>query len=487
VIGRHSANEPDIFLSSPLREFEDVRAEITALAPSRFWALPTDLATDRGTPPFAVVDRMMSQIRSSSMFVCVLSGRYGTSVYERTESVSILETEIYHAALFHRNAHFFLMEPFDADERLSGLLDIVRTLRPEAVDDRPRPKREILDAIGRIVETSKPEKPQSRALSIRRLVLELSSRRGRNGSDIEFFDRVFRKVSDEPDRDAIERELAKLADEPRMEHRLIGMWIALRELSAAPYDSPAFKDYLPLWNAALGAWASAAAWLGLHGHLYAGRLAAVNSLLRVRAGTDSRELEGDLAEHIQGTQGARASEYYSIAKLVGSVPSERAQYLQLALKDVEQALKTLTGDVSGYLAIRGKIYAAQGRLDLAMHDFCSMLRMRKERDDPAGVGQALADIGFVYLKEWSFTKALKHLNEAVELLETARNYPFLVRALRVRAAAQAANGLLGEARASLLRAYDIAVSNDIHSQITPLMEVLHDPFVLLDYLGRRRP
>jgi len=56
--------------------------------------------------------------------------------------------------------------------------------------------------------------------------------------------------------------LVDLAGEQSIERRLTRTWIALRELCAAPYDAPEFKEYLPYWNEALGAWSSAAAWCG---------------------------------------------------------------------------------------------------------------------------------------------------------------------------------------------------------------------------------
>jgi Flp pilus assembly protein TadD len=484
-----AGTEPDVFLSSPLRDFADVRAEIIALAPSRFWSIPAELAVESGTPGMAITQRMAQQIRTSNIFICVLTGRYGTSVFEDTQSVSILETEIYHAALFHDDPNFFLMEPFDADARLNGLLDVVRTMRPGVLTGLVRPKRDIMDEIRRILEASKPRKQRSRALSRRKLVSELTFRRGAAPRDIEFLDRVFRPVSDRADKDRIREQLSFLTSETRMEYRLSRTWIVLRELSAAPYDDEGYSEYLPLWNTALGAWSSAAAWLSLHGHLYAGRLAAVNSLLRIRESMNPRELAEDLPRYIQGTKGARGSEYYSMAKLMRT-KAEREHYLRLARSDVEQGLAAQTdGDVSGYLAILGHIDVAQGRLTDATAIFSRMRELREERGDPGGIGEALKDEASVLIRQWRFTEAENRLHRAVELLEIAANHPFLVQALKALAVAQAANGHIPAARATLLHAYDVAVQHEIYAQISTLMELVHDPATVLGHLsaliGRR--
>jgi tetratricopeptide (TPR) repeat protein len=480
-----SGTEPDVFLSSPLQGFAEVRAEITALAPSRFWTVPADFDVEHGTPAFAIVERMADQIRNSNLFICVLTGRYGTSVYEDAASVSILETEIYHAALFHRNVHFYRMEPFEVDERIGGLLEILRTVRPDALDDRPRPKREIIDQIGRVLESSRPRK-RSRALSIRRLVSELAVRRGDGGHDIEFFDGVFRRISDKPNKDRIENELASLAGETRMEYQLTRMWIALRELSAAPYDDSKYAEYLPLWNAALGAWSSAAAWLGLHGHLYAGRLAAVNSLLRIRESMEPRQVQEDLARYIQGTKGARGSEYYSMARLMRT-KAERDRYLGLAASEVEQAMRAQSAgdDISGYLAILGHIHVGQRRLHEAASDFAAMRELREKRGDLGGIGEAKKDQALILMRQRRFSRARELLNEAVEQLSAEPpKYGFLVQALKARAVTEAATGDIFAARATLLTAYDIATQQQIYDQITVLMELIHDPRSLLEIWRR---
>jgi hypothetical protein len=226
------------------------------------------------------------------------------------------------------------MEPFNPDPRLKGLLDLIKTIRPNIIPAKAVPEGEVLDGIKKVLEQTKRRGQQRWTVSLRKLVGELAVRRGHPKPDIEFFDKVFRSVYSVagrvPDKDQIESLLRELSILTGIEQRLTRMWIALRELSAAPYDQPEFKEYLPLWNEALSAWTSAAAWYGLHGHLYAGRLAGTNSILKIRAAMDWSHSEREPAHLAESAKGGRASEYYSMAKLMPII-AQRNEYLELAL------------------------------------------------------------------------------------------------------------------------------------------------------------
>jgi hypothetical protein len=176
-----------------------------------------------------------------------------------------------------------------------------------------------------------------------------------------FLDKVFRPVTTKPDLDHIRVLLDGLAGEQSIEKRLTRTWIALRELCAAPYDAPEFAEYLPHWDRALGTWSSAAAWYGLHGHLYAGRLSAVNSQLSIRARLSRPTSRVSDDQHWQGTKGARASEYYSMAKLM-QTKEKRDAYFLLAERDIEDSLQSGLDNAAGYYTIRGHIRLRQGNI-----------------------------------------------------------------------------------------------------------------------------
>lgn len=469
------AHEPDVFLSSTFRNFMEFREEIRALDTARIWAVEKerpDLDTRKGVPAFYIVDTLIERIRKSSVFICVLRDRYGSSVFEDTESVSLFETEIYQAALYHNNVHFFLLEPFNPSDKLKGLLDVVRAIRPNVIPDRPQSKQAVLDAIERILDDTRAMKQRSWAISLRRLVGELALRRGHPKPDIEFFDGVFRSPASNPNKDHVQFLLHDLSKEPGIERRLTRMWIALRELSAAPYDRKEFSEYLPFWDSALGAWASAAAWYGLHGHLYAGRLAAVNSLLKIRAAMDWSEASHDAGHYIHGTKGGRASEYYSMAKLLPA-RGARNLYLSLALTDVEKAIDSVSGDVSGYLAIRGHVYRMQGRLQEALKDFNAMIELRERKGDEGGLGEARSDLGLIQMKLGNFREGWMNLRDGAEMLETAGRYTFAIRARKRLAYAHLRSFHPVLALKEVCAAYDKAQEHEVYGQITPLMEWIH--------------
>lgn len=474
---RHSKNkEADVFLSSAFRDFEDVRDTIHALAPERIWNVskdPRDLDTRKSTPRFVIVDACVEQIRKSKVFICVLRDRYGSSVFADAESVSFLETEIYEAALYHANAHFFLMHPFNPDPRLSGLLDVVRAVRPGLIPDRVLSEDKVLDGIKRILGDTKQTEQRRWSISLRNLITQLAAARGHPKSDIEFLDKTFRSVSKFPDKDHIEILLNNIGEEPSIEKRLTRMWIALRELSAAPYDDDTCAEYLPLWDKALDAWTSAAAWYGLHGHIYAGRLAAVNSILRIRERIDWSKGPLDPLCHIHGTLGGRASEYYSIAKLLRSA-REKEHYLHLALEDLTSVLKVVSGDVSGYLAIRGHVYSELGRLQDALRDFEKVWQLRKAKGDDGGIGEALADLGLIKMRLWHPREACINLADGVERLEKAGSFTFCIRAKKRLALVYLMLGHPCQALKKLCSAYDTAHEHHVYGQITPLMETIHD-------------
>ena len=475
----------DVFLSSAFTGFKEVRQRIVEIDSRRIWAVEKqrpDLDQRKGASPFFIVDELVAQVRRSNLFICVLRDIYGSSVFGSTESASFLETEIYQAALFHNNVRFFLIEPFNPPEKLRGLLELVRVMRPGIIPERALPEHVVLDEIKRALEGTPSRRHRPWSISIRKFVGELAYRRGHPNPDLEFFDKVFRPVSAKPDRDHIRILLEKVTDEQNIEKCLTRTWIALRELSAAPYDDAKFKEYLPLWDDVLGQWSSAAAWYGLHGHLYAGRLAAVNSQLAIRARMDWRGADRRAAHHIQGTRGARASEYYSMAKLMpGS--AQRDQYLQLARDEVDHALCAIEDEPSGYLSIRGHISLMQGKPDQALVDFEQANALREAARNAKGIGETKADIALVHIRRGNLREAVKLLREGITLLEHAKSLTFAIRVRKRLAYALLKSGHPFQAWKELNTARNMAVRNQVYDQVTPTMEVANQ---LATILGLKR-
>ena len=201
---------------------------------------------------------MVEQVRKSKAMICVLRDRYGSGVFNSTELVSFLQAEIYQAAVFHNNVHLFLMEPFNPDQRLKDLLDLVNVVRPGLVPAKAIPELEVIDRIKRVLDDERHSQRKPWTVSVRALVGTLAAARGYPRPDLEFLGGEFRSVYTSkvarPNKDHIGDLLGELPKHEAMEPRLTRMWIALRELSAAPYDDPSSAEYMPLWEQALGAW-----------------------------------------------------------------------------------------------------------------------------------------------------------------------------------------------------------------------------------------
>ncbi len=290
-------------------------------------------------------------------------------------------------------------------------------------------------------------------------------------------------MSDKPDRDHIRVLLSDLSDKQSIEKRLTRAWIAIRELCAAPYDDPKFSEYLPLWNQVLGVWSSAAAWYGLHGHLYAGRLAAVNSQLVIRARMDWRVAEHASEHYIQGTKGARASEYYSMAKLMAG-RRRQSEYLSLAERDLSDALSSIEDDPSGYLSIRGHIRLMQGRPNDALSDFRKVMALKETAHDQKGIAEVKADIGLTEMRLGNTREAVRLLKESAIELDAAKSPTFAIRAKKRLAQAQLKSGHPFQAWCELNSAHDMAVRYQVFDQITSTMELANRVAVALGINGK---
>lgn len=185
---------------------------------------------------------------------------------------------------------------------------------------------------------------------------------------------------------------------------------------------------------------------------------------------DWREPGHDSVNYIQGTKGARASEYYSMAKLM-PLRKQRDEYLRLAEEDIDDALSSIQDDPSGYLAIRGHIHLARDRLDEALADFEQVRESRQENGDVRAISEANADIALVHIRLGNNKDAIKLLRGSVAILEGAKSVTFALRARKRLAVALLKLVHPFQAWRQINTAYETAVKNQIYDQITPTMEI----------------
>lgn len=290
----------------------------------------------------------LQRVRETREFICIVDGSYGRPW--NLAQLCVLELEIFTAALAGNPFHFFVLDPYEADPRTETLLEAVRLVKPELRDARPKSRHDILADL-RLRLTRGP-------------TIGAGERRGGGSGvapnlDVRFLDGNFMPLREDPPSQELIRDLlSRASSETDEATRLVSTWMAIRHLCATPYSDPRYTEFLPLWDAALSQWASAAAWYGLHGHHYLGRLAAVNTLISIREHMAGGEGPG--VPSIHGTYGARASEYYSMAKMTRSRSSRRT-LLRRALADVNHSLEGQVADRSGLLAIRGSVLQALGK------------------------------------------------------------------------------------------------------------------------------
>lgn len=380
----------------------------------------------KGIPLDEAEAACLQHIRGCQGFACVLDGSYGKDDWDITE-ISILEVEIFLAALSRLPIRIFLLEPFHPDPRIAGLLNIVEAACPGAVDRAPKSGDKVREAVLRFGDQITT--PWRRALG--RLVVALARRRSpafRTGDlDVLFLEGRFAPPAwGRLDPDLVQQLVARADQTEGMPEKLVHLWKAVRCLAAAPYREAASRDYLPLWDRVLGRWASASSWYGLHGHLFLGRLAAVNALIDIRA-QGVAAVDRELA--IQGTHGAVASEYYSIAKRVPLWlwPARRRLFRQ-ALESVDLALTLNQPDPSGLRGIRGSILLHLGAPAAAVRDYEKMHRLRVESGER--LGEAEVELGMGYLWVRRVRDAEKLLESGVERLRKEPPSGFTVRALR---------------------------------------------------------
>jgi Uma2 family endonuclease len=284
----------------------------------------------------------LTYARAADEFIAIIDGSYGRA--ENLAEVCVLELELLTAALAGKPFHLFLLEPYSPDPRTESLLHALRLAHRHLVDRRPKSGDEILTALTARLATIRRDGRQTRRPQPRPVMLE--------DLDVRFLDGRFMPLFPDPPSPELVQGLLKNAGlSTSVPGGLVDTWMALRHLCSAPYSDPAFAAYLPLWDVALSRWASAAAWYGLHGAQYLGRLAAVNTLLWIRRqpGVRPGACVDSLAIH--GTYGGLASEYDSIAKQAPT-PRQRRALLNRALATVDRAIEETSSDPSGLYGLR---------------------------------------------------------------------------------------------------------------------------------------
>jgi tetratricopeptide (TPR) repeat protein len=481
---------PFAFLSSVFEEPEGkplpIRERIWTLGQTYgrpIWAADFPLvrrAQLGGLSPLDKVDECLRNIQRSQIFICLLHKRHGTGVgipgTTQKWGASYFELEVFEAVLLGMPIYVFESNVFAPERPLRDLLDMLgpalhlpaRRLSDDAIVEEV----ERLLA-GDVPAKARDDSPKRQYETITRVVRSFARGRGSgrthltNRPELEFLGGRF-QAGTALDIDKTDRAIAEARAESNKLQRLTRLWIAIRELANAPYARRGFEDFLPLWNAALGEWANAGSWYGLHAHLYMGCLAALGSMERVRASL--RELKRTVPESLRiAPHGALASEFYAMAKYL-----ERGKWhksaLSLAGEHIDAAMRVRGGDRAGQLGIRASIRLALGDRARAVTDYRRALSIRNaEAEGDDFIGDAESELGFALLSGRGRSKGLAYQERGVERLTKVGNRPgLLVRAKRKLAISYTEGGDFRGAVEQLAGAHDAAIEAGLLDQLLGL-------------------
>jgi hypothetical protein len=221
---------------------------------------------------------------------------------------------------------------------------------------------------------------------------------------------------------------------------------------------------LDLWDRALRLWSSAAAWRGLHGHLWLGNVSVLGSLaqLRIRSGAPLYNPEqvkgGDIYDGL-------GSVYYSLSKRVPRRIGPKL--LERALAYVEEGLKKRDPPLQdSLLPLRGSIQARRYQFRAAARDYTEAIDIAVARGDGSGqIGFLLTELGFMELFLLKPRQARQRIEEGLAHMTAEVSSPgFRVRALRKHALIALACGDMPAARASAVTAVKLSRKHQLYDQ-----------------------
>lgn len=400
-----------------------------------------------------IIDRCFAGIRSCDLFVFILTGRHGSgaSLIDGDPTVSsYLELELFAAAVLGKPIavlHYQGREP--EPQLLDALLLLRRAFRSEmyfidseqGLFDRWNEVTAALadSRFGIAMQTTLLPEGLSRARTTRRHDIDLQTPHllflGGN---------LQTKHSNNPNRLRAELLLNQAESGVRgaqpLPHgaALFRLWSAMRELLGTANIDLNDPPIARLWDRALGLWAAKASWFGLHGHLWMGPLAAINSQTALRK-QHGRNSEFAAKQEVREPVGAKASAVYSIAKRMRT-RGRKFYHFRQAVTLASEAMLHDENAAQGAVSIRAHSLMQMGRLGHvwklweAKTDFQVSLRLREQyQASEASIGESKSDLGFCCILTGQPRVGIALLREGVNGLRcnvSANGQAFLARGLK---------------------------------------------------------
>jgi hypothetical protein len=454
---------PVVFISSAFRETQEhlgslrLRQLIIDEAkafPVKHWAYEIEFCENPASDVDEVIGRCFSGIRACDLFVFLQTGRHGSSVEYIDDPIlsSYLELELFAAALWGKQ---ILVLQLVGHEAPAALNDAV-VLLSHACDGQAvltGDERELCAHFRTACRALLGANERAGVYASARLPDGLSRRRTRRkiSQDIQDPALLFLGgLTSVPGKRAnVGRAQALLEqvgarDTPTDRQKalphgatIFRLWAALRELMDEDGESQRDPLLAPLWDRAMGRWASSASWLGVHGFVVMGPLAAINSQIRLRRQFATDGLFHRAAD-VREPVGARASALYSIAFRLYEPERRVFHYREvevLATKAMQE-----DGDISGALTIRGLAALRMAQLGRPWkiwdgeRDLREALRRRARAGAaPRQIGESKVNLGFLWASTFRRRSGFQLMEEGVELMRgdpSAGGMSFLQQGLR---------------------------------------------------------
>jgi len=452
-----------VFISSVYRGLDDLRHRMKEAAEEAGLAAWIFEEVDelRGAPPQKSQKVCLDNVDASDLYVAVFHRGYGSSAANHLAGISLVDLEFFEAFRKQKPIRVYVLEPFDPEPNLAALIQIVRSLVPDCIRICANEKL-LVTQFRRDVDSHQAAASPNQQWEDKRIFgwflqrLCAFRRRLDQGVGLRFLaDRYPSPSKQRFSRDIVEERLANLASLSNWHERLGQTWEVIELLFDVPWQDCRYSEFLPLWDQAFGSWDKSSAWVGLHGPLLMGKLAADNSLLAVRALRASHGEEVTLQSLLSGPPsktgtleewvnlyslgGAIASEYYSIAKM-SALWSARYYYFKRSEEWLHCATRGLAIrpdpiHEAGLAAIYGHVSLGLRNVMDAVGHFERSLRLRRESGASAGsIAEAEADLGYAYIRSGKNREGEKLLLQGVEGLERAMSRGFTIKAKRMIAA-----------------------------------------------------
>ncbi len=432
--------------------------------------------------PDTVVDRCFRGVKKCDLFVFLLTGRHGSGVDYDSHPVlaSYLELELFAAAMLDKPTLVLHIRNKEPENELRDALLLLRRRLPAddyAIDDEDGLYTKFVNTCHSLAGGI----PLVQSQNLSGLAEWLSLKRSRDRMDQELSNPFLRFLDDRlpSEKKNINPEQAScLLDQVASGHRLVGvdmlrmphgaalcrLWAAMRELMDDKGTAISDPSIAPLWDRALGLWASKASWFGLHGHVWMGPLAAVNSQLALRRDM-RREPYFRIAQDVREPLGARASAIYSVAHRMYSRTRKLYHYNQ-TIRLATWAIGRDADAQQGARAIRGHAFMQTARLGRvwnlrhAKHDFERSLELREKAGaNPSSIGEAKTDLGLCLVLLGAKGSGLSLLQEGMALLragDSANAQSFLAWGLRKLERAAALSGKRDLAESARLECIELS-------------------------------